>query len=83
MRTYELHYRRDYNTPNDYVIVGKRWFFTSLEEAREARVASGDLVVDRRTKRVVNDPAWLWEWEREKPGCYARKAMRHDNPEDA
>lgn len=79
--TYEIHFRRNYDTPRDFVIVGDRWFFTDLEEARRAREVSGDLVVHRRTGRVVNDPAWLWDWEREKLDCYAQKAMRHDNPE--
>jgi hypothetical protein len=78
--TYVLHYRKYYNTPLEFVIVGKAWFFTSLEEAKAARTVSGDLVVNRRTGKVVNDAAWLWDWEKAKPDCYAQKAMRHDNP---
>jgi hypothetical protein len=78
MDTYEIHHRRWLNTPRDYIIVGKHWFFTSLEEARAARQVSGDLVVHRRTGKVVDDPTWLFDWEKTDPNCYAQKAIRHD-----
>lgn len=76
---YVLHHRRSYDTPKEYIIVGSFWFFTSLEEAKAARQVAGDLVVHRRTGKVVNDTAWLWDWEKSNPNCYAQKAMRHDN----
>jgi hypothetical protein len=76
---YQLHFRRDYNTPKDFVIVGTRWFFTSLKEAMADRKVCGDLVVDYHTGRVINDLTWLWDWEQSNPECYAQKAMRHDN----
>lgn len=77
---YVLHHRRGFNTPKEFIIVGSHWFFTNLEDAKAAREVSGDLVVNRRTGKVVNDEAWLWDWEKAKPDCYARKAMLHDNP---
>lgn len=76
---YEIHFRRNFDTPRDYVRGGTR-MYSNLREARAARQVSGDLVIDTYTMRVVADESWLWEWERLDPSCYARRAIAHDNP---
>lgn len=77
----------------NYVVINRRWLdkvddfivisapHTTLAEAREARAVSGDLVVHNCSLRVVDSIDWLWEWEKAQSKCYARKAIRHDNPE--
>ena len=45
----------------------------SLLRAAAARVTSGDLVVDMLTGKVVEDDAWLFDWEKTDPTCYARR----------
>jgi hypothetical protein len=70
---YEVHYRRWLDTPKDYSKVGEA---STLEEAKNFRAVSGDLVVHRDTHKVVKDSAWLWDWERADPQCYAQRAIR-------
>ena len=95
MPLYEIHYRRDYDTPKDYVKIGSPSFdwrgrevfpsnpemlgLDSLEKAKEARRVSGDLVVLWGTTKVVNSQDWLWDWEKTNPDCYSQKAIRFDN----
>ena len=69
---FAIHVRRNFDTLDDFVLVAKD--LTSLEEARDRRVVSGDLVVDGKGK-VVKDEGWLFDWERANPNCYARRAM--------
>lgn len=45
----------------------------TLEEAREARKVSGDIVVDDEGA-VVTDPSWLFSWETEE--SYAGKIIK-------
>lgn len=47
----------------------------TLEHAAQARVASGDLVVDAETGKIVTDPSWLWDWEKKEPRSWARRAI--------
>ncbi len=70
---YDIHFRRDAHTAKDFSLV-ERGLYT-LESARDARCMSGDLVVFHNTLIVVNEPDWLWGWERLNPDCYARRAM--------
>lgn len=72
---YEIHFRRDADTKEDFVNVGPLGL-DSLEKAKEARKVSGDLVVYYWTKEVVKDPSWLWDWEKNDPNCYAQRAIK-------
>lgn len=58
----------------DFYAVG---YFATLEEARKARCVSGDLVFDTRTRSVVESDEWLWDWEKAKDDCYARRCIRN------
>lgn len=71
---YALHFRRYFDVPSDYVVQGDN--FSTVAEARESRVASGDLVINQETGKIeTNDLAWLFDWERDDPNCYARRAI--------
>lgn len=70
---YEIHFRRWHNTPRDFSRVGVA---TTLDEAREKRCMSGDLVVHADTHQVVKSPEWLWDWEKQDPDSYAQRAIR-------
>ena len=72
---YAIHFRKDFNTPNNFTIIADN---LSLPEAKRLRVVSGDLVVNQKTKKVVQSDYWLWDWEKKDPSCYARKAMAAD-----
>jgi hypothetical protein len=74
MHLYEIIYRKDgpYQGKYQYALIGKA---NSLEEAREKRKVSGDIVVWADTHKVVQDPTWLWEWEKQKQNdSYAYRA---------
>ena len=83
---FALHFRRRADSRDDFVriepycpvVIGTQNGLTSLESAREARKVSGDLVVDLRTGLVVDNEDWLWDWEKNDPTCYARRAMEMD-----
>jgi len=47
----------------------------TLEQARHARIVSGDLVVHAETLEIVENPEWLWWWERKNYQCYAQRAI--------
>lgn len=49
--------------------------FDTLEQAKNARVIAGDLVVDLRTRRICCEMAWLWDNEKENPESFARKRI--------
>ena len=69
---YIIAFQRDW-TPFDFTVVGQA---TTLDDARETRVVSGDLVFDSETGKIVShDDTWLWEWERRDPRCYAKRMM--------
>lgn len=55
----------------DCVLIGMA---DTLEEAKEKREVSGDLVVDR-DGYIVPDKAWLWDYERDDVNSYAHKAI--------
>ncbi len=74
---YEVHFRRSFSSRKDYTKIGEAM---TLDEAADLRAVSGDLVVDGETYMVVNDPSWLWEWEKQDKDSYACRAMRYDNP---
>ena len=92
MPLYEIHFRRDFDTPKDFARMGSQVLdyrgrvlreadptflgLDTLEKAKAARVVSGDLVVHWSSGRVVTDPAWLWDWEKADPNCYAQRAIR-------
>lgn len=50
--------------------------YETLEDAKNARKVSGDLVVFKGTTNIVPDEGWLWDWEREDPQTYANKAVQ-------
>lgn len=35
----------------------------TLQEAKLLRAVSGDLVIDLKTRKIVVDYDWLWDWE--------------------
>jgi hypothetical protein len=45
----------------------------TLEDALNARVCSGDLVVHSDTNCIVANDGWLWDWEKSKPESYANR----------
>lgn len=47
----------------------------TVEEAGKSREVAGDLIVDV-LGTVVNDRAWLWEWELLDPACYAMQSIK-------
>lgn len=73
-RRFEIHFRRSEGSRDDYSLIAKD--IRSLEEAKAKRNVGGDLVVDAFTHRVVDDSAWLFDWEKAKPNCYAKRAMK-------
>lgn len=70
---YEIHHRRSLFSTNDYALIGTA---ETIEEAKEKRVVSGDLVVHAVTHNVVQDIGWLWDWERNNPQSYAFRAIQ-------
>lgn len=77
---YEVHYRRWFDTPDDYSVVGTA---KTIEEAAKLRQVSGDLVVHADTHEIVIDgfqfpwpSLWLFPWEQIDYDCYARRAIR-------
>ena len=57
--------------PMDGVYVARS--LQTIEAARDARQVSGDIVVHAGTSDVVQDYAWLWDWEQ--PDSYALRAI--------
>jgi hypothetical protein len=72
---YEIRYYQDWS--NRYLLLAT---CASLDEARELRKVSGDLVVDGATDTVVADPQWLWDWEKHEPGAYACRNLGQHRP---
>ena len=72
---FEVHFRRDVGSREDFVFLGR---FGSLSEAAGARRVSGDLVVGSGTGLVVDSDDWLFGWEKDDDSCYARRAMLID-----
>lgn len=70
---YAIHHRRFYHSKDDRVVMRER--IATLAEARDLRVVSGDLVVYQKTSEVVVNDEWLWDWEKAKDECYARRAI--------
>lgn len=48
--------------------------FKCLSDAANARKVSGDLIVDGKGY-VVQDPAWLWDYEKKDPSSYAHQCL--------
>jgi len=48
---------------------------SSVEDAKNLRKCSGDLVVYGGTNHVVVSNEWLWEWEKEDPTSYASRCI--------
>jgi len=69
---FEIHHRRWFDTPKDFVSIGE---FDSAFLAGKARVVSGDLVVDMSTGKIVTDESWLFSWEKDDPNCFAQRAI--------
>lgn len=72
---YEIRYYQDWSSC--YVLLAT---CDSLDEARELRKVSGDLVVEQATNTVVADPCWLWDWEKHDPSAYARQNLGRHRP---
>lgn len=70
---FEIHFRRNYDTPKDFSKVGT---CNTLEEAKALRAVSGDLVVDALTGDIVTDTGWLWDWELQDEASYAQRAIK-------
>ena len=72
---FDIHFRRHFNSKNDYVEVKRN--LDTLEQARDSRAVSGDLVVFAGTMDVVPSDEWLWDWEKQDSQSYAQRAMNH------
>ena len=72
---YSIHFRRKADSRDDSSLIAEH--IPTLEEAGRKRAVSGDLVVDSNN-RVVQDESWLFDWEKQQPDCYARRAMKAD-----
>ena len=51
----------------------------TLEDAKAARIISGDLVVYHGTDTVVRLETWLWDWEKKDNNSYAYRQV-HKEP---
>lgn len=71
---YEIHFRKNLECPDEYCLPYDRVFRT-IEQARDARIVSGDLVVNPKNRKIITDRAWLWPWELEDVNSYAHKAI--------
>ena len=71
---YQLHFRRFLHDQKDYVMLLGGQMFSTLEQARDARQVSGDLVVGAGTTEVVRSTRWMWDWEKADPISYAMRA---------
>lgn len=73
---YSIHYRRHLNSKrsSEYLVLATG--IQTLEEAREKRIVSGDLVVYTSSGEVVKDDAWLWNWEKNNPDSWAYNAIQ-------
>lgn len=47
----------------------------TLKDAANARMVSGDLVVDKRNNTIPEDDSWLWDWEKADPKSYAHRHL--------
>jgi len=70
---YEVQHRRYYNRRGDFSLIARG--LRTLEEAKDARVLGGDLVVESATDSIVTDKSWLWDWELNDRTSYAHKAI--------
>lgn len=78
---YAIHFRRGYRTQKDFATMATN--LHTLEEAKNKRGTSGDLVVYQKTGIVVDSQEWLEDWEKKDKNCYAQKAIRYDNPKSS
>ncbi len=74
---YDVIFQNDYH--GQYVVVAQS--LKSLEEASNSRQVSGDIVVHHNTTNVVRDEAWLWDWEKNDDGCYAKRRIQKEDVE--
>ncbi len=49
--------------------------FLTMQQASKTRVISGDLVFND-SGEINQSEEWLFDWEKENPNCYARKAQK-------
>lgn len=74
---YSVIFRNDHR-PSDFVVIASG--LTSLVQARKAREASGDLVIHTHSGQIVQNPYWLWDYERRNPDSYAHRELRKNIP---
>ncbi len=74
---YSVIFRSD-TRPSDFVVIASG--LTSLVQARKAREVSGDLVIHTRSGQVVQNPYWLWDYERRDPKSYAHRELLKNIP---
>ena len=65
-------YRLVFGRPNKYVVLKSG----SLIECVAARALSGDLILNPQGK-VIQSNAWLFDWEKTNPNCYAKKMQKN------
>ncbi len=68
---YKVIFRKDYNNPDEFTFIAAA---DTLTEASSLRQVAGDLVVNCFNE-IVTDPSWLFDWEKENPDCWARRAI--------
>jgi hypothetical protein len=75
MKLYLVIFHRDtpgWKENRDFVIVG---YADNVEDCKEQRSASGDIVVEAQSLNVVDSESWLFAWEKGKPS-YAVQQIR-------
>ena len=72
---YEIRHYQDWSSR--YLVIAT---CGTIDEARELRCVSGDLVVENATDVVVDDLRWLWDWERIAMNSYARQNLGCHRP---
>lgn len=68
---YEIQFRKHALLPSRALTSG----LGSLEQAKNARGVSGDLVVCSETQTVVVSDEWLWDFEKKETKCYAKHVI--------
>ena len=53
----------------------ERWPVKTLQEAKALRKVSGDLVFMAISGVIVPSQNWLFDWEKDKPDCYAQQCI--------
>lgn len=70
---YEIQHRRTFDELKPTEPIHKN--IKTLSEAKAIRYASGDLVIETETNKIVCSEEWLFEWEKKDPNSFAKKMI--------